>query len=114
MPEDLELEAAGTEESDNADRSLELKDLGWLLLGGGALAALVNLGRNRSLVGWILPVALGAAGVAILTETRRAGIDEARARILAELDGLDPIARAQVLASVGRATLPLLKPTEAE
>ncbi len=78
-----------------------LEAIGWVLLAGGALSAVATLAkRRRSIVDWIVPVTLLAAGGNVLIDRRRSRIDSAGERILAELDGLDPIARAQVLKAV--------------
>ncbi len=78
-----------------------LEAVGWVLFAGGALGTLVTLARRqRSILDWILPVTLLAAGGNVLMARRRSRIDTAGERILAELDHLDPIARAQVLKAV--------------
>ena len=61
------------------------------------------VGATRSGAEWLLPLGLVGAGAAILLSERERGIDRAEERIAAELDALDPIARAQVLKRVATA-----------
>ena len=76
-------------------------DIGWLLVGGGAIASLIALlRREQHATDWVLPVGLIAAGGSMLINSRQGQMEAAEASILAELDKLDPIARAQVLKSV--------------
>lgn len=78
-----------------------VEDLAWLLVGGGALGALFGVLRGRSRVSdWLLPLGLTAAGIALLLRDRRTSIEQAEARVQAELEELDPFARAQVLAAI--------------
>ncbi len=82
------------------------EDIAWLLVGGGVVGALIALVRDRrGLADWLLPVGLVGAGLAILLERRQAHLDDAQENILAELDSLDPIARAQVLTAVAEQQL---------
>lgn len=79
------------------------RDIGLLLLGGGAVGALVaRLRKDRHLGDWALPVCLAAAGVALLVKRRESEMKDAQEAILSELDQLDPIAKAQVLKAVGQ------------
>jgi hypothetical protein len=81
-------------------------DVAWLLVGGGVVASLITLLRDRrGLADWALPVGLVGAGLAILLKRRQAHLDTAQENILAELDSLDPIARAQVLTAVAEQQL---------
>ncbi len=85
---------------------LNAENLAWLLVGGGVLSALVNIVRDRrGLADWALPVGLVGAGAAILLARRRTHLEVAQRNILAELDSLGPVARAQVLASVAKQQL---------
>jgi hypothetical protein len=94
------------EQEPNDDLSFPVpstKDLGWLLVGGGAVGALVTLLRGqRDVSDWIIPVGLIGLGSGILLKRRQTHIEEAEQSILAELDSLDPIARAQVLKTVAK------------
>ena len=77
------------------------KDVGWLVFGGGVAGALVTLlRRRRSLADWALPVGLIGLGCGILLRRRQSEMEAAQESIRAELDALDPIARAQVLKAV--------------
>ena len=76
-------------------------DIGWLLMGGGVVTSLIALlRREQHATDWVLPVGLIAAGGGILINSRQGQMEAAETSILAELDKLDPIARAQVLKSV--------------
>lgn len=76
-------------------------DIGWLLVGGGALGALVNLlrGRRRT-ADWAITLSLFGLGCGILLKGRQSRMDTVEETIRAELDALDPIARAQILKAV--------------
>jgi hypothetical protein len=76
-------------------------DMGWLLIGSGVIGALLLLIRRDSrIVAWGISTGLSLAGVTLLMEQRQSLIDQAEQRILEELDGLDPVARAQVLKNI--------------
>ena len=82
------------------------EDIAWLLVAGGVVGALVMTIRGqRSLTDWLIPVGLAGAGVAILLKRRETRIGEAQQNIMAELEGLDPVARAQVLKAVAEQQL---------
>jgi len=84
--------------------------LGWLLLGSGFATALALLfSRNRRKVGWLLPLGLIVAGIVYLLQQRQTHIDKVQERILVELDGLDPIARAQILKNLAEREFNALK-----
>lgn len=76
-------------------------EIGWLLVGGGVVGAAINLLRGqRGLVDWIAPVGLIGIGSGILLNQRQTHMEAAEQKIQAELDALDPVARAQVLRAV--------------
>ena len=82
------------------------EDIGWLLVGGGIVGSLVTLLRRRRRVAdWVLHIGLICSGVGVLLQRRRKHMDQAQESILAELDNLDPIARAQVLKAVAERQL---------
>jgi len=87
---------------------------GAALIGAGVVAAVVMATRRRSgFWAWAVPGALIAAGIALLTtvvwDVRSERIEEVEAVIEEELASLDPLARAQVLHSIGQRELgPLL------
>lgn len=77
------------------------KDIGWLLVGGGVVGALVTLLRGqRSLTDWAVPLSLIGLGSSVLLKRRQTHMEAAEESIRAELERLDPIARAQVLKTV--------------
>lgn len=79
------------------------KDLGWILVGGGAVGTIIALMRRRSdVTDWIVPLSLIGLGTGVLLQRRQSQMHEAEASILAELDSLDPIARAQVMKAVAK------------
>lgn len=76
-------------------------DIGWLLLGGGVIGAIISLLRDRrGFVDLAVPLGLIAFGSGVLLKRRQTNIETAEENILAELDALDPVARAQVLKAV--------------
>lgn len=82
------------------------EEVGWLLIGGGIVGAAVQLlRRRRSVLGWIAPVGLIGIGSAILLNQRQTHMEAAELKIQAELDALDPVARAQVLKAVAQEQL---------
>lgn len=83
------------------------EDLGWLLIGGGVVGAVVTLARRRRRRRgeWALHLGLICAGAGVLLRRRRAHMERAEETIMAELDALDPIARAQVLKTVAEQQL---------
>ena len=82
------------------------QDIAWLLVAAGVVWALVLTIRGQhGLKDWLAPVGLAGGGVAILVKQRRARIGEAEQSIMAELDGLDPVAKAQVLKAVAEQQL---------
>ena len=84
------------------------EDIAWLLVAGGVVGALVMIIRGQSkFTDWLIPLGLAGAGVAILLKQREAHIEEAEQRIMAELEGLDPVAKAQVLKAVAEQQLGL-------
>jgi len=80
------------------------------VIGGGLLlGALTLTRRRRGFFAWAIPGAILGLGVALLADVlldqRSERIEEAEERIAEELAALDPIARAQVLKSVGEQQL---------
>jgi hypothetical protein len=78
---------------------------GTVLAVGGMIAFVVGLVRRSRLLG-VLGILLALAGGGFFARrswTERAGrIDAAESTIRSELDELDPVARAQVLADIAR------------
>ncbi|MDH3675477.1 MAG: hypothetical protein OES12_08270 [Anaerolineae bacterium] len=86
------------------------EDVAWLLVGSGVVGALVMLVRgHRKFVDWVMPVGLIGAGLAVLLKQRQKHIDEVADNILADLDTLDPVAKAQVLKAIADQELDLKK-----
>ena len=76
-------------------------DMGWLLVGSGVIGALLLLiRRDRRILAWAISAGFTLAGATLLMEQRQSHIDQAEQRILEELDGLDLVARAQVLKNI--------------
>ncbi len=75
-------------------------------IGGGLLVGALMISRKRrGFSAWAIPGALFGLGIVLLLDVvfdaRTERIEAAEGRISAELASLDPIARAQVLRSVG-------------
>lgn len=80
------------------------------VIGGGLLVGALTLTRGRrGFFAWAIPSAILGLGVVLLADVlldrRGERIEEAEERIAEELASLDPIARAQVLRSVGEQQL---------
>ncbi len=78
---------------------------GVLLIALGAVGAALAAGRQRSsFLAWFVPALLLGSGVAVLLgiglEKRSRRMEEAEELIAAELEGLDPFARAKVLKDI--------------
>jgi hypothetical protein len=82
-----------TEQSKNT----ELMQFSGLLAGGGAVGSLYLLiTKNRSISSWIIPLGMIVVGVELLMKERTKQIQMTGDQIIAQLDELDPIARARV------------------
>jgi hypothetical protein len=83
-----------------------LQEIAGLLVAGGMVWGLVLVIKGeKKFIDWLLPLGLAGAGVAIIATERKARISEAEQRVMAELDGLDPVAKAQVLKGVAEQEL---------
>jgi len=76
------------------------------LIGGSLIAGASVLRRERrTFFAWAIPGAILGAGIVmlldVLLDARTERIEETEDRITQELEALDPVARAQVLRSVG-------------
>ena len=80
-----------------------------LIVGGVVLALVLILRGPRKLLAWAVPLGLIGAGIAILAQHRQARLNAVAEQILADLDGLDLVAKAQVLFAVAREVLPGLR-----
>ncbi len=80
-----------------------INEVGWLLVGGGVVGLIVALLRKRrGLLDIAAPLGLMGLGSGVLLQERQTNMDVAEDNILAELDALDPVARAQVLKAVAK------------
>ena len=87
------MENNSTEVSESSD---EMRMAG-LLVGGGVLGSLYLLvKKNQSIISWLIPVGMMAVGVDLLMKERTKQIQLTGDQIIAQLDELDPIARARV------------------
>ena len=69
-----------------------------LLVGGGTLGSVyLLLKRNRNIISWLIPVGMIAVGIDLFLSERQEGIIKTGDEIMAQLDELDPIARAEVV-----------------
>ena len=107
--DDLMQDDVFTEDADSNDCSIpmpSLGEVGWLLLGSGAFGLVVTLMRKRrGLVDLAIPLGLIGLGSGVLLQRRQTNMEAAEENILAELDALDPVARAQVLKAVAKEEL---------
>jgi hypothetical protein len=102
----MEMEQNEVGPIDGPSTRLSSKQIGGLLVAGGSIWGLfLGLRRHTRLRNWLLPIGLVFAGIAFLSEERRARIGAAVGHILAEMDGLDPVAKVQVLIAVARETV---------
>jgi hypothetical protein len=88
---------------------------GAALLGAGIAAGiLMATRRRRGFFAWAIPGAILAAAIVMLTDVvldvRSERIEEAEEAIEGELAGLDPVARAQVLRSIGERQIQAFMP----
>jgi len=107
MTDDDKKTSIAAEEVDRLpDRAMRREQLALVLVGGGAVGALITLLRSRrGPLDWVVSLSLMGAGLSFLLEGRQEHIHDAEEVILAELEGLDPIARAQVLKTVAERQL---------
>ena len=76
----------------------ETMEMGWLLAGGGILGSLYLLiERSRNILAWLIAVAMVVAGIDLVLKSRRGRIEQTGDEIIAQLNELDPIARAEVV-----------------
>ena len=78
--------------------SQDTTEMGWLLVGGGILGSLYLLIRmRRNIFCWIIAVGMVAAGIGLALKDRQQRIEQTGDQIIAQLDELDPITRAEVI-----------------
>lgn len=79
-------------------KNQETTQLAGLLVGGGILGGIyLLLKKSRKIVSWIIPIGLIVAGLDILFNDQKARVQMTGDQIIAELDGLDPITKAEVI-----------------
>jgi hypothetical protein len=79
-------------------KSVDTSQVAGLLVGGGVLVSLYMLiKRNRNIFTWVVPVGMIAVGVDLLLKERHERIVQTGDQIMAQLDELDPIAKAEVV-----------------
>jgi hypothetical protein len=79
-------------------KSVDTSLVAGLLVGGGVLGSLYLLvKRSKSIFTWVIPVGMIAVGVDLLLKERHKRIVQTGDQILAQLDELDPIAKAEVV-----------------
>lgn len=82
----------------NRNANVETVQLAWLMIGAGGLWSFYLLIRRvRNFLAWLIPLGLLIAGANILLDDRQKRITRTSEEIRAQLEDLDPIARAQVV-----------------
>jgi len=72
--------------------------LAWLMVGGGALVSIYLLiKRNYNSFSWLIPIGMIASGIGLYMNERQKHITQTGDQIMAQLDELDPLARAEVI-----------------
>ena len=72
--------------------------LGSVLIGGGILGSVyLLLKRTRSIFSWLISVGMIVVGIELFLRERQEVIKETGDDIMAQLDELDPISRAEVV-----------------
>ena len=103
---ELEFPTLAVDETDSGIPLPTVDDIGWLLVGGGALGVVITLLRDRrAFVDVAVPLGLIVLGSGILLQRRKTHMVAAEENIRAELDALDPIARVQILKAIASAEL---------
>ena len=96
-----EKERSVEELDQSSDSVSHTKEVGGLLVAGGVIGAvLLKIRGGRRVLEWLAVAAMIGGGIFLLLYERRQHIDIATQRIEEELDGLDPLAKAQVLKTV--------------
>ena len=96
-----EMERSPEELDQSSDSVSHTKEVGGLLVAGGVIGAvLLKILGGRRVLGWLAVAGMIGGGLFLLVYERRASINTATERIEEDLDGLDPLAKAQVLKTV--------------
>lgn len=86
-----------SEDSSKLSKKTKSMQIEGLLVAAGALGSLyLLLTKNRSISSWIIPVGMLVVGTDLLLKERNELISLTGDQIIAQLDELDPIARARV------------------
>ncbi|MFC2046053.1 hypothetical protein ACFLTC_00845 [Chloroflexota bacterium] len=86
------------EKSSKGLTSQDTMEMGWLLAGGGILGSLYLLiKKSRNIFSWIIAVGMVAAGIGLALKDHQQRIEQTGDQIIAQLDELDPITRAEVI-----------------
>ena len=86
------------EKSSKGLTSQDTMEMGWLLVGGGILGSLYLLiKKSRNIFPWIIAVGMVVGGFDLVLKDRQERIEQTGEQIIAQLDELDPIARAEVV-----------------
>lgn len=109
LPEnETELTAVSADSEELGLPVPSLTDVGWLLVGSGVFSSIVSLLRERrGFLDLALPLSLIGLGSGVLLKQRQTHMEAAEENIRAELNALDPVARAQVLKEVAKQELGL-------
>jgi hypothetical protein len=87
-------------------------EVGWFLVVSGVIGAVLLIIRGgRHIVGWLVMAGMIGGGTILLLQERQGRIDTATENIVAELDALDPVARAQVLKALAEEEVDRIKPS---
>ena len=79
----------------------DINEVGWFLVASGVIGAILLMVRGgRRIGGWLVVTNMIAGGIYMLLKESQERIDTATENIVAELDALDPVARAQVLKAI--------------
>ena len=86
-------------------------EVGWFLVVSGVISAVLLIIRGgRHIVGWLVVAGMIGGGTFLLLQERQERIGTATENIVAELDALDPVARAQVLVALAEAESDRIQP----
>ena len=78
--------------------SQDTMQMAGLLVGGGTLGSLyLLLKKNWNIFSWFISVGMIVAGIDLYMKERQKHIKQTGDQIMAELDELDPVARAEVI-----------------